>query len=159
MVESKKIEVNLTNCETLMHIANVSYLLNTMVIELLQRGENHDLSKMSPEEVDIFADYTSKLKACTYGSDEYKANLAAMKPALDHHYSKNRHHPEHFSNGIQGMTLIDLIEMICDWKAASVRHADGSLMKSIQYNVGRFDIGSQLQQILENTALMMEPVE
>ena len=31
----------------------------------------------------------------TYGSDEYKACLTEMKPALDHHYAANRHHPEH----------------------------------------------------------------
>ena len=74
-----------------------------------------------------------------------------MKPALDYHYAQNRHHPEHFQNGVDGMTLFDLIEMYCDWKAATERHANGSLEKSIQYNAERFKIGQQLTNIFENT--------
>jgi hypothetical protein len=54
--------------------------------------------------------------------------------------------------GINGMTLIDLIEMICDWIAAGLRHADGDIFKSIKINKERFDISDQLTQILINTA-------
>jgi len=39
---------------------------------------------------------TPKLAGSTYGSEEYKAFLGQMKPALDHHYAVNDHHPEHF---------------------------------------------------------------
>lgn len=53
--------------------------------------------------------------------------------------------------GISGMTLLDVIEMLCDWKAATERHADGSITKSIQINRGRFGIDDQLSSILENT--------
>jgi len=45
-----------------------------------------------------------------------------MKPAIEHHYKNNRHHPEHFNNGIDEMNLVDLIELLCDWKAASERN-------------------------------------
>lgn len=55
-------------------------------------------------------------------------------------------------HGINGMNLIDLIEMICDWKAASERHADGDIFKSIEINSKRFNITPQLKQILLNTA-------
>jgi hypothetical protein len=61
----------------------------------------------------------------------------------------------HFHNGpegINGMTLIDLIEMLCDWKAAGLRHADGDIFRSIEINKERFGISEQLTQILENTA-------
>ena len=54
--------------------------------------------------------------------------------------------------GINGMTLLDLIEMLCDWKAAGERHADGSMERSLMVNQERFHIGEQLQSILENTA-------
>jgi hypothetical protein len=37
------------------------------------------------------------------------------------------------------MSLLDVIEMLCDWKAAGMRHEDASTEKSIQHNQGRFD--------------------
>lgn len=52
---------------------------------------------------------------------------------------------------LRRMTLVDLIEMISDWKAASLRHADGDIMKSIEINQDRFGYGYELKQILINT--------
>lgn len=52
---------------------------------------------------------------------------------------------------VNGMTLLDVIEMLCDWKAATERHADGSITQSIQINRKRFNISDQLAEILENT--------
>ena len=74
-----------------------------------------------------------------------------MKPALEHHYAKNRHHPEHHKNGINDMNLIDLIEMFCDWKASSERQNDGNILKSIEINGKRFHMSPQLIEIFENT--------
>ena len=76
-----------------------------------------------------------------------------MKPALDHHYENNRHHPEHFKNGIKDMTLIDLIEMFCDWKTSSERHESGSILSSIDINKERFGYSEELASILLNTAI------
>jgi hypothetical protein len=75
-----------------------------------------------------------------------------MKPALDHHYDLNHHHPEHFLRGIRGMNLIDIIEMLCDWKAATMRHADGNIYKSIEINQERFNYSYELKEILINTS-------
>ncbi len=50
------------------------------------------------------------------------------------------------------MSLLDVIEMLCDWKAAGERHHDGSMERSLRVNRERFSISPQLQQILENTA-------
>ena len=47
--------------------------------------------------------------------------------------------------------LIDLIEMICDWKAASERHADGNVYKSIEINQERFGYSDELKNIFNNT--------
>ena len=71
-------------------------------------------------------------------------------------FRSNSHHPEHYENGIYGMDLIDLVEMICDWKAASLRHADGNIMKSLEINKERFNIDEQLFQILVNTVNNMK---
>lgn len=147
-------EEKATNFDTMRHIERVRNLLNHMAFQLLDRGRLHDQSKLDRPEVEAFTEYTSKLATCTYGSAEYESYRKAMKPALDHHYANNRHHPEHFKGGIEDMNLIDMLEMICDWKAASERHNDGNIRKSIENNADRFGISPQLVRIMENTADM-----
>lgn len=53
---------------------------------------------------------------------------------------------------ISQMTLIDLIEMIADWAAATKRHDDGDIFRSIEVNQKRFKYGEELKSILTNTA-------
>jgi hypothetical protein len=118
----------------------------------MRKGELHDQSKLESPEVEAFTEYTPKLAGCTYGSEEYKGYLAAIKPALDHHYANNKHHPEHWANGVNDMNLLDVLEMLCDWKAASERHNDGNIQKSIEINSKRFNLSPQLTEILKNTA-------
>jgi hypothetical protein len=137
--------------DTLDHINMVQALLKPVIAALTLRQLAHDITKLYNPEKAIFDEYTPKLKGTTYGSDEYKGYLAEMKVALDHHYGANRHHPEHFPDGIKGMTLVDLIEMICDWKAATLRHADGDIMRSLEVNQSRFGYSDELKQILKNT--------
>lgn len=134
------------------HISSVRKRVWDCVINLLKRGDNHDLSKLESPEKELFDEYTPKLKDSTYGSDEYKGFLKGLKVALDHHYENNSHHPEHYENGISGMSLLDLLEMICDWKAATERHADGDISKSIEINQQRFGYTDELKSILKNTA-------
>jgi len=124
--------------------------------ELVERARSHDKSKMEEPEVSGFAKYTDKLKDTAYGSGEYQDCLSEMKPFLDHHYENNSHHPEHHEDGIQGMDLFDLIEMLVDWKASSLRHSDGSLRQSIEINRKRYDIPPSLLRILQNTAVAIE---
>ena len=49
------------------------------------------------------------------------------------------------------MNLVDLTEMICDWMAATMRHADGDIYKSLEINRKRFNIPDVLVKILKNT--------
>lgn len=141
-----------SRADTLKHSQRVGELMVELSKEILERSTCHDRSKTLPPEVDTFDEFTHKLKDATYGSEEYKGFLREMKPALDHHYANNRHHPEHYDNGINGMTLVDLIEMICDWKAATERMDNGDLDKSLQTQKERFGISDQLLEILYNTA-------
>jgi len=145
---------------TLEHIAEVRRQIIKITDELDFRAQDHDKSKLESPEREIFDEYTPKLRDTTYGSDEYKEYLKEMKPALDHHYANNRHHPEHFTpevlhlnyvNEPFGMNLIDIIEMFCDWKAATMRHADGDLEKSVRINQQRFGFSDELTAILLNT--------
>lgn len=145
-------EQKATNYDTFRHIERVRNLLNACVVDLLHRAEKHDQTKLESPEVEAFTEYTPKLANSTYGSEEYKGFLAAIKPALDHHYAHNSHHPEHYKNGVNDMNLLDIVEMLCDWKAASERHNDGNIRRSIEINANRFGLSPQLVKILENTA-------
>jgi len=141
-----------STADTLRHAARVAELIAPLAAELVARGIAHDRSKTQDPELAVFNEYTPKLKDSTYGSDEYKGFLAGMGAGLTHHYAANRHHPEHFTRGVDGMTLVDLLEMLADWKAASGRHADGDLRRSLAVQRDRFGLSDQLVQILTNTA-------
>lgn len=142
--------------ETQKHIELVRKFIRLFTDKLTTRGVDHDRLKLKSPEVEIFTEFTPKLAETTYGSDEYKEFLEQMKPALEHHYANYRHHPEHFVDGVNDMNLIDLVEMICDWKASTLRHNDGNLLKSIEINAQRFGMSEQLTQILVNTAKLFD---
>lgn len=191
--------------ETFKHIQLVQRFLGRVVRDFLSRQEDHDQSKLTSPEVEVFDEFTPKLATSTYGSDEYKSYLAAMKPALDHHYAANSHHPEHYrwrcgvcesrctdaewegspqgpndtgqrycpgccrggmiyesaliaetDKGLDGMSLPDVIEMLCDWKAATLRHNDGDIRKSIDINQKRFGYSDELKRIMLNTLPLIE---
>lgn len=144
------------NKETLKHIREVQKNLLSFLIELNGRVSHHDESKLEEPEASGFEKVTSNLKSLTYGSDEYKQQLKDMKPFLDHHYENNRHHPEHHADGIKGMDLVDIVEMLMDWWAATARHADGDIMKSIEINQKRFGYSDDLKQIFINTINNLE---
>lgn len=145
--------------ETLKHIERVRYYLRIITDKLTSRGISHDKTKLESPEVELFIEFTPRLAELKYGSEEYKESLAGLKPALDHHYAHSRHHPEHFSKGIADMNLVDIMEMLCDWKAAGERQRDGNLLKSIELNAQRFGYDDQLKQIFINTAKMLDEVE
>jgi hypothetical protein len=140
------------NFITMRHIEGVRNYINRVITNLLGRAERHDQSKLESPEVEVFTEYTPKLAACTFGSEEYNTFKKEMGVALEHHYARNSHHPEHHKNGINDMTLLDLIEMLVDWKAASERHNNGNILKSIEHNGQRFEMSPQLIRIFENTA-------
>lgn len=139
--------------DTYAHIGRVRDLLTGVVVEFLARAQRHDRTKLESPELEAFNVMTPRLKTTVYGTDEYRATLREMKPAIKHHNEHNSHHPEHYPEGIAGMDLFDLLEMICDWKAAGERHTDNAgLERSIEINQQRFGYGDELRSILLNTA-------
>jgi hypothetical protein len=145
-----------TILETSNHIEIVRQLLRICTNQLTERGVVHDATKNQDPELSVFTEYTPKLEGSTYGSEEYEEFRAEMRPALEHHYRTCRHHPEHFRNGVEDMNLLDLLEMVCDWKASSLRHHDGNILKSIEINTKRFGISKQLARIMKNTVELFE---
>jgi hypothetical protein len=58
---------------------------------------------------------------------------------------------DHPCSLIDGMNLLDVMEMWIDWYCSSMRHANGSMAKSIEINEGRFKMSPQLVAIFKNT--------
>lgn len=138
--------------DTHKHIAEVQNRLEEVVGDLRYRAAMHDRSKLEEPELSVFNEYTPLLRESTYGSDEYRRFLEGMGEGLKHHYAVNDHHPEHFAGGIGDMNLLQLTEMLADWKAATMRHADGDLDRSIAQNAERFGYGPDIERLLRNTA-------
>ena len=140
------------------HIKRVGEIIHFIIAELIIRADLHDQSKLREPEKSLCDKYTPLLKDMTYGSEEYKSTMREMGEAVRHHQQTNRHHPEFYNGpewggnrGISGLNLVDLVEMICDWVAASERHADGDPIKSVEINKARFGYSDDLAEILANT--------
>lgn len=131
-----------------LHRFMVAHHLKYFFFAISEAIDSHDASKLLEPEKSMFDEFTPKLKELKFGSAEYKAALADMGEALKHHYENNRHHPEHFENGISGMTLMDVIEMVCDWRAAADYKGQDV---NLGYLSDRFAISDQLQVIIQNT--------
>lgn len=140
-----------STADTREHINKVQVRIDEVHAALDARAALHDRSKLVEPEKSGYDQLTTVLSEIVYGSDAYRAALAAAKPTIDHHYAANSHHPEHYPNGIAGMSLLDLVEMLCDWKAASERTKQGGIAASLTHNKVRFGIDDQLAAILENT--------
>lgn len=146
-----------TEKETLEHKTKVFKYLAQAAGNLTIRGYTHDDSKLGEREAEGFEIVSKKLSSVVYPSKEYDDALKELQPYLKHHYESNSHHPEHFEKGIGGMTLFDLLEMLCDWKASSERTKDGgSIYRSIVNNEKRFKMSEQLVSIFRNTVKEMQ---
>lgn len=56
-----------------------------------------------------------------------------------------------YVSSVNEMNLFDILEMLVDWVAATKRHSDGDIHKSIEINTKRFSLSPQLVEILKNT--------
>jgi hypothetical protein len=84
-----------------------------------------------------------------YPDDEY---------AIGYSIDLVRERKQELESNINGMNLIDVIEMVCDWKAASLRHNDGNIHESIKINTKRFKLSPQLVSLLQNTVPLLTSV-
>lgn len=144
-----------STADTLRHKKRVLELMADVIEDLLDRAVRHDDSKLREPEKATFDAYTPQLRELEYDSPEYRTALAHMHVGLDHHYAHNPHHPQYHEDGIHGMSLLDLLEMLADWKAAGERGKTGSLHGSIVKNRARFGYGDEIDRLLFNTAQAM----
>lgn len=143
-------DMNIYDCtkDILEHKEKVLYWMRRFWTQIEGRAKYHDDSKLKNKaEKNMFDIWTPELKKREFGSPEYKEALIQMGEGLKMHYQANRHHPEHYENGIEGMTLVDIIEMVSDWiAAASARGTYVDLDKAAE----RFGISEQLVRIIAN---------
>lgn len=118
--------------------------------DLSSRAEVHDFSKLAEEELPGYAWATKKLKDLPYGSPERTEVMDGFKESVVIHYKNNDHHPEHFENGVNDMNLIQILEMVCDWKSAAECRG-GDIEKTAIQNKDRFKIDDQLWAVIMNT--------
>lgn len=139
--------------DTMAHKKNIEHvILDIIVPELIRRAEHHDDSKLQSPEKECYDEYIPQLKLAKYGSGEYlKLKMAMQKEGLDHHYSENSHHPEHFpNNDISKMNLFDLVEMFADHYAASLRSDTGYAVGE-KKNASQYHYDNQILSIFLNT--------
>lgn len=143
--------------DTLEHIKKVGVNLSLMIAGLAMRASRHDHSKLQAEEKPVYDRVRPLLDAAEYGSEDYHAATDQLGPAFEHHTKVNPHHPEHYDNGVDGMNLLDVVEMLCDWHGAAQRRPGGHVREGLEYNIQKYGIDPQLAQILRNTVELVFP--
>lgn len=135
--------------DVLEHKRKVEYWLHGFAEQLKRRAKYHDNSKLDdPTEKAMFDKWTPELKEREFGTDAYKIALDGMGKGIQLHYKANRHHPEHYPNGVNNMTLMDVVEMLADWMAAAQAH---NAHVDLAHATERFGLSDQLVQIFANT--------
>ena len=82
---------------------------------LVERGEQHDKSKLVEPELGPYIEMTWQYKMANGKPIIFTTD---MTRAWMHHTKVNTHHPEHFDSP-SAMTDIDIAEMVADWAAMS----------------------------------------
>lgn len=136
----------------LQHKKTVKERLLFLADELYKRAYNHDDSKLQLPELQWLIDM-DKEPRYAYGTPEYFDKMKRWDKFFKSHYKNNRHHPDHFPNGINDMNLADLCEYIVDiisyYKELHVNVALDTVNKQQQ----RFGFDEQITQILKNTLM------
>jgi hypothetical protein len=131
------------------HKLDVFYYILKLCWALIKRGIKHDLSKFSKEEFEYIYNLSVRGKNVKFGSKEYYKLVDSVKSAKLSHSQKNRHHFE-YHNSVNDMDLIDIIEVLCDWLAATKRQ-NGNIYKSIIINQKRYNLSTELTNFIKNT--------
>lgn len=134
------------------HISRVRRHINTFIQLLIRRAEKHDKSKLEEPELSWWKEM-DKEPRYPYGSKEYEQKLKRWNKVFKHHYQYNRHHPEHYEYGVSEMTLIDIVEMMCDWLGYKDTTTVTEALKVCDEQMARYDISEELRQIIFNTLL------
>ena len=125
--KSNRIQMNPQEQKTLevinAHRQRVFNLMSHLSQEVMRRGNEHDETKLGPEELPHYVATIDEFEKHPFGSDGYFKAKESLGPSVVHHYKHNRHHPEN----------------------------PGNTAKSLVLAIGKYKISPQLTQILLNT--------
>lgn len=131
------------------HIRGVQSWMRHVVTLWADRMVTHDQSKYSSPELPLIQQ-KARLDSIPLNTPEYHEALGQIKGAVQAHYECNTHHPEHYPGGVLDMSLLDLLEMICDWRVAAEMNGT-DLTESFDKCVERFKIPDDLRRVLFNS--------
>jgi len=135
------------------HRTKVVNHIGSIISELTDRSATHDIDK-EDSDLDRYAEYRNKVQQVEYGTPEYKKICDEYGDLHRKHYKTARHHPEHYSNGVSGMNLVDVTEMVCDWCAAAERNNE-DIVDDINKSLNRFNMSDDLKAVIKNTVLYL----
>lgn len=140
------------------HIKSVQSALKLVIDELSTRSEVHDISKFNDDEFTGFARFDSIPDGLEYGSKEYEeAKAAATKDnnAINLHYKRNDHHPEHYEN-VHKMRFPEIIEMVADWAGAHLEYGNvGGWHASVEKNIAKHDFMQEQIWLIRDVSLFL----
>jgi len=136
------------------HVLQVHNNLERFCEKLDDRGAHHDLSKLQEPEFSIFMNGQEGFENVMFGTPEYKTHCKTILPAIRHHHAHNSHHPEFHIDGVKGMSLVDVVEMVCDWKAASDREGNDFNI-TLEICLEKYIESLELRSIIRHTVLEM----
>lgn len=132
------------------HRKNVKDKIEFFIKKLQDRANNHDISKLKQPEIEWLIQM-DKESSFPYGSPQYYEKMKKWEKFFEHHYKENRHHPNHFADGIQGFNIVDLVEFIADITSYLENMHPGDAIRIIDEQKERFGFDDQIAQILKNT--------
>lgn len=127
--------------ETVQHIWDVEYLLQDDIVELDQRGTNHDHTKLTLEALEL-------LQSCLNGTGNWE-------DWKNYHFKTEDHHPEFWADKTK-MPLTAIMEMVADGAAAQyargyVRNGETTTFENQkQYYMTNKGWGEEMASILAN---------
>ena len=137
--------------DTNAHKEVVREVFGILIEDFKLRRLTHDASKFVSPEKEGYDKFIPMLKETPYASPEYvKVRQQMFDECLKHHYEVNRHHPEHFENGIKDFTIVDLVEYFVDTYSASTR-SDTPFSEGLKFNAKKHNLPEEIVMIFENT--------
>ena len=141
------------------HIFYVQNAIKQFTNELDRRALLHDESKFREDELKGYLRFEDMPEGLEYGSTKYKAAMSKImenNDCFDLHSKRNSHHPE-FHNKPADMTLLDIIEMVCDWRGAHIAYGNkGDWMSSTKHNISRYEFTDAQKWAINQVAKLLD---
>lgn len=123
-----------------------------------KRAREHDRSKLQFEEFEGFAQINKVARNHAYGTPEYDKSMEEAKEpggCIHIHFGRNAHHPE-FHNREASMGLLDIMEMVMDWKAASMTYGTNTLAESLPKQLERFNFSDWQVEVIKQMVRLVD---